>query len=701
MTTFIGEGPDNAFLDDILLKEGSLGKWEERINGESPTNWFDDWDPASPVETFTADSGDWRVHYKTGYPLTIYHKRKFIFGIAKNPSLVHIDQNTENVVWAKIDGDVIVEREDFIRFATRDRVRFSHTPKATEKENVFRLGNGYSLACSRRVDPLEFGAETRGSAWWMIGPTDQEEELSHRVLMVKLYDGPHKYQSRGTDIILSDPAPLNTESEYVIYSYDEEGIKGLYREVYKGVKPQKHAMTIRGDELLDQMISFDGEPGFRDGQLTGPGIFRYSFPLEATKLLKVEWRGSEVEMRMRPDSTDWQDFDNYDGKAVTNLELEFDVFTSLSSIRIEWESLKHWVPVGRPKIDILPAGWGGNLIRMEVEEGEGLLQSNSLYSGAYTVSANVKCKEGKAVIAVGGVEMVSWNPLDKSIRGAGDFVANNDIYDFVLTGRNRSVFEIDRFRIAEVGQRDWVPDDMNWYIETESGKYPASDSINNPEVPVGLGEAKNFRIGVDVPEYTGGLDEIAVSGIYNKTFRTGSDQILREIRWNGDGKSRVYYPQNVTHLPVIGEFIEIEGRGAIAWEQQTSEDEGDVEILLDGARVAYKEEYTYRPVTLKNRRWRVDVGETRATIYLDDEVVGYMLGIGLPFRITQNNSEDVQLDCSVGFIQLRRELGPRFEGWDIGESFVATVKEGPRVSWGRDQEEAIVNMPFYTVKISV
>lgn len=77
-----------------------------------------------------------------------------------------------------------------------------------------------------------------------------------------------------------------------------------------------------------------------------------------------------------------------------------------------------------------------------------------------------------------------------------------------------------------------------------------------------------------------------------------------------------------------------------------------------------------------------------------------MIGLGLPFRVTQNNSEDVQLDCSVGFIQLRREFGPRFEGWDIGYTITSTIQDGPRVSWGQNQEEAEANMPFYSVKIS-
>lgn len=700
MTTFIGGGEDASFLDDILYKEGTLGKWEQRLPHDSPADWYDDWDAANPVETFTADSDDWRVHYKMGYPLTFYHNKKFVFGVRKAESIVQIDQKTENVVWAKIDGDVVVERGDYPRFTTRDLVKFSHTPQSTEIENVLRLGNGYSLACSKRVTPVEFGAKTIGEAWWMIGPTDKEDEISRRVLMLKIYDGPYPYQSRGTDIILSDPAPLNIESEYVIYSYDEDGIKGLYREVYKGIMPQKHAITIRGQELIDQMVDFKGEPSFLDDQLVGPGTVRYSFPLEATKLLKVESRGAEIVGRMRPDGTVWQNFSAYDGKAVSELEIEFDVFSSLASIRIEWESLKDWVPVGRPKIDILPAERAGNLIRIECEEGEGLSQENSLYDGSYTVSANVKCKKGQAIITVGGIEMVSWNPLDKSIRGAGDFVTNNDVYDFVLTGRGKSIFEIDRFRVAEAGQNDWVPDDINWYIETESGKFAANDSINNPETPVGLGEAKNWRIGVDVPENTGGLDSIAVSAIYNKTFRTGTAQILREIRWNGEGPGRLHYPQNVTQLPVVGEYIELDGRGAVSWEQQTSEDTGDVKVLLDGANIAFKEEYTYRPVTLKNRRWRVDVDETRASIYLDDEPVGYMIGLGLPFRITQNNSEDVQLDCSVGFIQLRRELGPRFEGWDTGDSTISTATDGPRVAWGRDAEEAQANMPFYSVRVS-
>lgn len=274
----IGGGLDPSFLDDILLKEGSLGKWEERLKLEAPSDWWD-WEPTSGVATFTADNDNWRVHYRTGYPLAIYHNKKFVFGVRREPSLVHIDQHTENVVWAKMDGNVIVERGDFIRFTSRDRVKFSHTPQLTNRENVFRLHNGYSIACSKKANPIEYGAETEGEAWWMIGPTEEEEEISRRVLMIKIYDGPYSYQSRGTDILLSDPAPLNTESEYVIYSYDEEGIKGLYREIYQGVKPQKHAMTIRGEDLLNQLREQSGSISYRDDQIVGPGKVRYSFPL--------------------------------------------------------------------------------------------------------------------------------------------------------------------------------------------------------------------------------------------------------------------------------------------------------------------------------------------------------------------------------------------------------------------------------------
>lgn len=699
MTTRIGGGEDPAFLDDVLIKEGSLGKWESRL-GESPSEWFDGWEPTDPSATFTADSDQWRAHYRSGYPLVFYHNRNFVFGVRKEYSLVTVDKNTDDIVWAKMDGNVVLERGDYPRFTTRDLVKFSHTPNLTEIPNVFRLNNGFSIACSKEVTPVEFGARTEGEAWWMIGPTEEEEELSRRVLMIKIYDGPYKYQSRGTDIILSDPAPLDSKAEYVMYSYNEEGIKSLYREVYEGVAPQKHAMTIRGQEMLDQMVSFEGSISYVNDQIVGPGKVKFSFPLDATKLLKVEHRGSEVISRINPDHTDWVDFQNYDGLAVTELEVEFDIVSSLASFRVEWESLRDWKPVGRPKIDILPAGWGGNLIRLEVDEGEGLVQSNSLYTGAYTVSANVKCIEGQALIEVGGHDIVNWNPLDKSIRGAGDFVANNDIFDFTLTGRGRTIFEIDRFRVAEAGQTEWVPQDMQWYVETESGKFPASESINNEQIPVGLGEARQWRIGVEMPEEMGETEEVAISAVYNETFQTGAQQLLREIRWSGEGQSRVGYPQNIVSLPFPGNYIPIESSGAITWEQQGSSDIGDVKLLLDGSPVAYRSEYTYRPVTLKNRRWRVDIEETRATIFLDDKEVGIMEGQGLPFRVVQNNSEDIQLDCASGFIQLRRELGPRFEGWTLGYTSVNTARSGPRTAWGITVDEAEENLPFYVVRIN-
>jgi hypothetical protein len=701
MATFIGGGEDPAFLDDVLIKEGSLKKWEKRLKSESPTNWYEGWDKADPQSTLTIDSGDWRVHYLYRYPLTFMHKKRFVFGVMKDPDFVHMDQITDDIVWAKIgDERVVVEREDFPRFTTRDEIRFSHTPKLTEYPNVFRLGNGYSISCNRRVSLRQYGARTTGEAWWMIGPTSQEAELSRRVFMIKIYDGPYKYQARGTDIRLSDPAPLSSKSEYVIYSYDDEGMRGLYREIYDGIKPQKHAMTIRGQELWDQIREKSGRITFKNDQIVGPGKVKYVFPLLSTKLLKIEWRGSEIDYRFRPDATEWVKINNYDGKAVSELELEFDVYSSLSSFRIEWESLRDWEPVGRPKVDILPAGWGGNLIKLEVEEGEGLVQTNDLYTGAYTVSANVRCHEGQAVIDVGGIEVVNWNPLDKSIRGAGDFVANNDEYDFTLTGIGHTVYEIDRFRIGEAGQKDWLPEDIKWYVETEKGRVDASDSINAPNMPVSVGEAKRWRIGVEVPQKIGDVDEIAISGIYNETFRTGDAHILKTIKWAGDGKSRVHYPQNVTRLPVLGDYIPVEGKGAVAWEQDVANDEGDVLILLDESRVAYKEEYTYRPVEIRNRRWRVQILEQRANVYFDNRFVGYMIGQGLPFRVTQDNTEDVQVDCASGLIQMRRDLGPRFEGWDIGIANIDTATYGPRVVFGKDRQEAQENIPFYVVRIA-
>lgn len=628
------------------------------------------------------------------------HNKNFVFGVRIQPSFVHMDQVTNDIVWARIaNTKIIVERGDFIRFTTRDEIKFSHTPQLTEYPNVYNLGNGYSIACSREVTPIEFGARTEGEAWWMIGPSDQEAELSRRVLMVKIYDGPYAYQSRGTDIILTDPAPLSMNSEYVIYSYDDEGMRGLFREIYKGVAPQKHGMTIRGKELINRIESTEGNIKFKNEQITGPGKVKYRFPLMATKLLKLERRGSEVDYRFKPDATDWISMDSYDDRAVSDLEIEFDIRTSLSSFRIEWESIKDWEPVGRPKVDILPAGWGGNLIRLEVEEGEGLVQTNDLYTGAYTVSANVRCYEGQAIIDVGGLEIVNWNPLDKSVRGSGDFVANNNDYEFTLTGNGpKTVYEIDRFRIAEAGQKDWIPSDIRWYVETEEDQYDASESINNPNTPVSLEETKKWRIGIDVPEDTGSVEKIAISGIYNKAYRTGASQILRHVKWAGEGKSRVHYPQNILNIPVMGDYIEVDGRGAISWEQEISQDEGDVQILLDGSTVAYTEEYTYRPLTLKNRRWSIDIGEERAVIYLDGREVGFMNGQGLPFRIIQNNSEDIQLDCASGFIQLRRELGPRFEGWTIGRVSTDTASKGPRVVWGINAEEAEENLPFYVVR---
>src|SRR5215212_1219799 len=103
MSLFIGgsQDGDNSFLDDILIKEGSLGAFEERINNESPTDWYDGWANAEPVSTFTVDVDDWRIHYRNRYPLTFMHDRKFVFGVRHSPSIVHIDQYNENTLWAQ------------------------------------------------------------------------------------------------------------------------------------------------------------------------------------------------------------------------------------------------------------------------------------------------------------------------------------------------------------------------------------------------------------------------------------------------------------------------------------------------------------------------------------------------------------------------------------------------------------------------
>lgn len=711
MTTRIGFSSDPAFLDDFLLKEGSIPqKFLDRIETESPHNWFD-WDNTSG--TLTLQSNNWIVHYNSPFPLCFYYGGEFAFGIRRPESEIYMDFESPDAVWARVkrledplkiedeiygegSGRIVMERGDFPRFQTQGRVHFSHTLRETEIENVYSLGNGYVLASSLKVDLLEYGAKSTRECWWMIAPESEAMEASRRVLAVKLYDGPHVFQSRHTDIRLADPIPPSDISEYVIYSYDREGIKGIYREIFQGIMPQKKAFVLQGEDLLSYANHTNLR--YRDQQLTGSGRARYRFPLYATKFLNIYWRGSEVEAMIRADDGDWVALEDYDGKAVTTLDVEFTIYTSLASIRVEYESLKDWVPVGRPVIDIIPIsheGERGNALRIKGHEGEGLRQSVELYTGIYSASADVSVDAGEAVLDIGGIEVVSWS-INKNQRASGDFIANNDEYDITITGNGDFLFEIDRVAIMETGHHKWSKDEVEWYVETEDGKHDATHSINNPETPVSLGEEKYWRIGIKAPEDIEN-HEVDISSIYTTTYSTGRNHITKNIRWKGEGSSRLYYPENVISAPVNQEYISLDGAGAVVWQQDNHSSEGDVHLTIDGSPLSYADEFIYRPVKLENALWEIFIEETEATIYYQGNNIGRMSGQGLPFRVSQLNSEDIHLDCSIGFVQLRRGMGPRFEGWDLSHHDVPVSKDGAMTVWGATTEESDDNLNFYRV----
>lgn len=714
MATRILFGEDANFSSDLIVKEGSIPKkFLDRIESEYPNDFWD-WDEGDNI---TLENDEWVIHYNPPFPLCFYHQEEFVFGIRKPRSEVYIDQESPEAVWIRMktlpgaredytneddevyeegSGRIVVERDDFPRFQTLGRVFVSHTLERTEYENVYSLGNGYVLASSREVEILKDAVRTNQECWWMVAPESEAAEVSRRVLAVKLYDGPYTFQSRSTDIRLSDPTPPTDISEYVIYAYDREGIRGIYREVFQGVAPQKKAFVVEGQNLVD--YAEDTDLRFRGEQLVGPGRVRYRFPLYCTKFLNLYWRGSEVGCRIRADNEEWTDVEEYDGKAISHLDVEFEVYSSMSSFRVEYESLKDWVPVGRPVIDIEPnsiEGVLGNSLRITGKEGEGIRQSVDLYTGMWSAGASVNCFYGEAVLDVGGMEIVTWD-LNQRERYWGNFVSNNDEYEITITGNGNFSFEVDHPSVTEIGHTAWQGSEMEWSIETEAKNHPATHSINNPETPVSLDEEKLWRVKVHLPSDVE-REEVTISDIFATTYSTGEEQITRSVYWKGSGKGRVYYPENVISPPTTEEYIALDGRGATVWQQYDKRSVGDVRLKIDGSPLAFKDQSIYRPVTMENELWRVEIGEDVSEIYFEDEKVGEMYGQGLPFEISKINSEDIQLDCSVGFVQLRRRIGPRFQGWEVGYSAMPTAEQGASIVWGSTHDEAEDNIPFYDV----
>lgn len=702
--TNFGGSSDPGFLDDITIKYGSLGEYAQRIYSESPEEWVD-WPSGGGVKTMTLEGQGWRAHYVSPHPLAFYHEGRFILGVGREPSDVRMDFYSRDQAWYRLvsntqeDYTVVLERDDFPRFKTEGAVGLSFTPEATERENVFRLGNGYSIACTKEAQILEEGMLTGGEAWWMLGPTEKEESLSRRVLAIKIYDGPFPYEARGTDIRLSDPAPLASEAEYVVYAYDSSGLKSLYRKNFSGTKVEKRAMTISGKDLLN-FNEREGELFEKENQLAGRGVARYSFPLKATKLLNVYHRGSEVELKIRTDDGDWLNPESYDGRAVNNLEIESSIYNSLSAIRIEWEAIKDWEPVGRPYIDVLPVETptelqDRNKIKITGKEGEGLGQVIGLPTGTYTASASVRCLKGEALIGIGGHEIIRWQTLDKEIRGPGLFSVNSGKYEMVLTGRGDFSFEIDRIRVAPDNQSSWLPEDIRWFVETEGGEILASESVNNLNSPVSTEETKRWRLGIANPKEA--EREVQLSGVYADLHRTGEEHFTRTIKWRGSGNGRICLPENIIDRPLLADHIEVKKNGAITIAQESKKSVGDVRATIDNGEIYYQDQFIYRPITLENEFWRIEVGEESAIVFYQNTEVGRMEGKGLPFRLFHRSTEDVQLDCSIGLVQLRRGLGPRFEGWNLLRASMPVSTSGAVKAFGFNEQEAQNNLNFYVV----
>lgn len=709
MTTIVGGGADPAFLDDVLLKEGPLGPIEGYLEAEYPHEFgIDRW--ARGQNILCVRSAPWLAYYKPGWPLALYHEGDLACGFRVGDHPIRIDQEGPDAIWARVGARVVMERGDFPRLEVSGEIKLSRTPKRTDLENVFTLENGYAISVSRRCQPIEYGLVCPENTWIMVGREEDSPAIHRRVLCVKIYDGPHPYQARGTDIRLADPVPLASEAEYVIYAYDERGIKGLYREVYEGVAPQKKAMIISGEDLLRRARSTEGSLRMENGQLVGKGRVSYSLPLKATKILDIWHRGGEVKIRINPDGTGWTIPEGYDGLATYDLEVEAEIYDALSAIRVEWESLKEWEPVGRPRIDIIRPDEhpeheqrNRNKVRITGRTGEGLGQNIDLYTGIYSASADVRCLEGRAIVDVGGMEVVSWNPLDKTVRGSGDFAANAGRYETLLTGEEDPQtglfsYEIDRFQVADGGQKDYLPEDLRWYIETEKGEMDISESVNNPSIPVSLPETRRWRIGVRVPQNIGWMrDELAVNYAKIEQYHTGRPHLVQNIRWRGEGRSRIHYPTNVMHPPVPTPYIIAEGNGSASWEVDTSEDPGNVRLRIEDADISFRKGEFYRDFTLENGTWRIEIREEEAIIYLRGDRVGRIEGRFLPASIVHYGSEDIEMDCSGGSVQLRRGMGPRLEGFEVGGASVAYTQRDGVLAFGEDQEEAEENLPHYRV----
>lgn len=710
--------------------------------------------PENPPDRGPAGEDTWRVHYERGRPLAIYEnapgeKPNIAVALTRGGSgnevpTPRIIQEIDDCVWADIGGRVIVERGEYPRFETPPGVTLFNEPLIPLRDNLYRVGNsGYVLAASRTVELLSNRVTCSSSTWWMVAKERDAERVRRRVFTLKVYDGPYTYGARGTDIKLSDPVPLPSEADYAFYSYDAAGLRGLYRETQEGIAANKRALTISGGDLLERADRVSGDLYIEDGRVAGVGTLEYLLPVRATKLLNFYWRGDEVEGRLGTDGGPYTDFADYDGLAVTEVSLKLAVFNSLSSVRLEYEGISDWDPHGRPLVDVMPGApsEGGAVVRIVGRTGEGLIQSVGLPTGDYTASANVGCARGRGVLGCGGLELVSWNPLDKSVRGAGAFVVGRGLYDILITGEAPSgvpssvpsdsspagdsgtfELEVDRLRIAPGRDGGWLNGEIEFRIETEHESRDISESVNLPNVPAGTPESRRFRLSVTAPdELSSGdarsglpseIEYVSIATLQAELYGTGSRTHERTIRYRAEGPSRIHYPESLVLDRPPSSYYEVDNVGVIRWHLADLQNPSDVTLLVEGSPLAYRadevddfaEGYFYLPVELSSGPWRVQVLESEVAVSLSGKVVGRVSGEGLPFRVAVESAEDIRLETPAGLVQLRRGMGPRFEGFSldyVNAPAYAVRGTSETVAFGRSEEEARSNLPFVGVEVRV
>ncbi len=730
--------PDPVHVDDVLLKSGSLPYTLEELAGSVPRErWSlgEEWPPAGP-DAFTAETrvarplidreaeDVWRVHYERGRPLAAYCNRQIAVALTRGAEydpalgfsgtypLPRVEQVSPDIVWAEIGGRVVVERGEYPRFETPAGPTLFNEPLVLLRDNLYRVGtSGFVVAASRHVTVRANRVECPHPTWWMVAREEDAERVSRRVFTLKIYDGPYRYGARGTDITIADPVPLPSEADYAFYSYDEQGLRGLYRERHRGISPHKRAITITARDLLDRATQTKGELSFDRGRVAGVGTLSFDLPVDATKLLSLYWRGDEVDVRLSVDGGPFTPFSDYDGLAATQVRLEVSVFNSLSSVRLEYEGLEDWSAHGRPRVDLVPAGWGGTVVRLTGRSGEGLVQRAGLATGDYTASVNVRCHRGRTIAACGGIELVSWNPLDKSIRAGGHFVVERGVYEMVLTGEALNPNEtfscdLDRFRVAPGTDASWIEEDVAFELETEGERVPISGSVNLPNTPVGAG-GRRFRLAVTAPEDLGEAEHVTLSRVTAELYSTGSRTYERTVRYRSTSPSRLHYPAGLVQRPQ-GSYYEVSGTGKLRWSLFEDTSQTDVALTVEGSPLAYRtdetdafeEGYFYLPAHLDNSVWSVEVFEGEARVWREGELAGSVSGGGLPFRVAAESAEDIRLECPAGIVQLRRGLGPRFEGFDLDYAQVpAFTAPGGVVAFGASEEEARENLPFLTVEV--